>query len=608
MNRQFDTRFDELFNQKFSGFEKTPPDYILDNVKTSVFKHPGLSKIGNFFKNNLIVAGLSFIVPAFIIGFYAFSGEKNDHVKKNINIVQAGVIPEKNVIEPNKTNHFQNNVSNNSIKPVSKFFTDETCGLTYLLKSNSNNGKWTCDDAIVNFTSANNRSCIVGVPTDGTYNFKWLPSDNAKCIEYVTVKFNKLPAHDKIKEIVTCGNEVAIEASRSNGSGIWSSLNNINFKNAVSAKTIATYNGTGKVNLIWTENDICAFADTFSVVFSDKPDATFDLASPVKCADSPMILAAKNKSLAKYEWDLDGGVAKDLTANTVNVSWKEGLKHTVTLKTWTKDNCFSSFSSVIDHPKPIDVSFDVQPATCVATGSIKAIPADTKAVYQYFWLKDLTPSDLFKKDLASGKYQVTVRENGACSREFFVDVPGAASVKASFYHSNYESSFPTTVYFVNTSALSASDENSDELKHQWDFGDGTTSDEESPKHTYTSSGTFKVKLTTTSRQGCTDTYVDSDIIIDPLRLSVPNVFSPNGDGKNDVFRVKATSLSEFHAVVSGAKGEKVFEWFDPEAGWDGTILKSGAKAVSGIYYYIVTAVGKDGSRYEDKGAVQLVRD
>jgi len=77
-------------------------------------------------------------------------------------------------------------------------------------------------------------------------------------------------------------------------------------------------------------------------------------------------------------------------------------------------------------------------------------------------------------------------------------------------------------------------------------------------------------------------------------LAVPNVFTPNGDGKNDEFRVAYRSLKEFHCWVYNRWGKLVYEWTDPAKGWDGTI--NGRPAAEGAYYYVIRALGTDAAK------------
>ncbi len=122
---------------------------------------------------------------------------------------------------------------------------------------------------------------------------------------------------------------------------------------------------------------------------------------------------------------------------------------------------------------------------------------------------------------------------------------------------------------------------------------------------YDMPGEYFVMLRTIS-EVCDDFYMHPE----PIRvyfseLEVPNVFSPDGDGYNDVFTVRAVSLRQFHAVIQNRHGRKVFEWRDPSEGWDGTI--DGNLASPGVYYYIITGEGWDDIEYEFTGPVYLYR-
>lgn len=90
-------------------------------------------------------------------------------------------------------------------------------------------------------------------------------------------------------------------------------------------------------------------------------------------------------------------------------------------------------------------------------------------------------------------------------------------------------------------------------------------------------------------------------------LNVPNAFSPNGDGVNDVFRVKQDykSIVDFHAYIFSRHGKKLYEWTDITGGWDGTY--HGSDVADGVYYVRIDAKGADGRRYNIKKAVNLLR-
>ena len=90
-------------------------------------------------------------------------------------------------------------------------------------------------------------------------------------------------------------------------------------------------------------------------------------------------------------------------------------------------------------------------------------------------------------------------------------------------------------------------------------------------------------------------------------LQMPNAFSPNGDGINDIYKAKDgyQSLTEFHAYIYNRWGQKLYEWNDPAGGWDGTY--KGKPVKDGVYFCLVKAKGADGKTYNIKKDVNLLR-
>jgi len=107
------------------------------------------------------------------------------------------------------------------------------------------------------------------------------------------------------------------------------------------------------------------------------------------------------------------------------------------------------------------------------------------------------------------------------------------------------------------------------------------------RYTFTEYGIYKIKLTVSN---ATCSYSDS-ITINAIEaaIQVPNVFTPNGDGMNDEFRVAYKSLLDFECWVYNRWGRQVYHWNDPQKGWNGKI--SGADAAEGPYFYIIKASG-----------------
>ncbi len=103
------------------------------------------------------------------------------------------------------------------------------------------------------------------------------------------------------------------------------------------------------------------------------------------------------------------------------------------------------------------------------------------------------------------------------------------------------------------------------------------------------------------------TRKDFMVTLAESKLEVPNAFTPNGDGINDVFRVKEgyKSIVRFRAIVFSRWGKKLYEWNDPAGGWDGR--SGGSECPAGAYYLVVKAQGADGRRYNIKKTINILR-
>ncbi len=142
----------------------------------------------------------------------------------------------------------------------------------------------------------------------------------------------------------------------------------------------------------------------------------------------------------------------------------------------------------------------------------------------------------------------------------------------------------------------------------WDFGDGQTSQQHAPDYRYDSAGEYLVTLTSEAPDGSV-TSVEQQVKVYPAaKVVLPNIFTPNGDGMNDVLYLHADSKHVIlkRMLVLDAQGNTVFEQLGEGEGWDGTTLQ-GEAAQEGNYRLIIVAEGADGQQYNESGIVRLQR-
>ncbi|MCD8210653.1 MAG: gliding motility-associated C-terminal domain-containing protein [Prevotella sp.] len=140
--------------------------------------------------------------------------------------------------------------------------------------------------------------------------------------------------------------------------------------------------------------------------------------------------------------------------------------------------------------------------------------------------------------------------------------------------------------------------------------------EEDTEYTFTTAGSHRIVVYATFVNGNDTVAYDQEywdeigplrVTISESKLEMPNAFSPNGDGINDIYKAKDgyQSIIEFHAYIFNRWGQKLYEWTDPAGGWDGKY--KGKDVAQGVYYVLVNAKGADGRTFHIKRDVNLLR-
>lgn len=146
---------------------------------------------------------------------------------------------------------------------------------------------------------------------------------------------------------------------------------------------------------------------------------------------------------------------------------------------------------------------------------------------------------------APGIYVVTATNTcGSDTANFTIT---STTIDANFTASVYNGQAPLTVDFTNNSLNFTSG--------SWAFGDGNSSTNNNASNIFNYGGTFNVVLTVTDNAGCTDTASAIIEVVDDS-LIIPNVITPNNDGKNDVFIYNSTAIKSAETTIFNRWGKR----------------------------------------------------
>lgn len=266
-----------------------------------------------------------------------------------------------------------------------------------------------------------------------------------------------------------------------------------------------------------------------------------------------------------------------------------------TAGTWTvvvSNACGSDSASVVTGLLPLP-SITMSGNTMICPGESTVLSAT--GGNNYLWSNGATTSSITVA--AAGSYYVV--STNACGSDTATLIVQQSAINAAFTASPVSGSVPLTVNFTDQSANANT--------WSWNMGSAGNSSSQNPETTFDTPGTYTVILTVTNADGCTDTTSMIIVVEDvPALVEVPNVFTPNADGTNDVFIIHAEGIAEFHLEIYDRWGALMSTTDSALTGWDGRTT-SGNDASDGTYYYVLRAVAYNNTVFERSGFVTLIR-
>ncbi|MCB0402907.1 MAG: PKD domain-containing protein [Flavobacteriales bacterium] len=440
---------------------------------------------------------------------------------------------------------------------------------------------------------------------------------NGNCVpdsDTLLVTFTSTPTASIMSNDTACaGFKIfPVSANSTTGSGYWQTLGSGNFTPSDSlnstgylADSLDNFNGSVTLIFTSTNNGGCkAYSDTLNIALIPAPGADFNFAS-VCPKDTVFFLDNSNFTdpIISWDWDFNNGFIDNLQ-NTATTYDTAGT-YNVSLIVESANGCIDTIvKPVLIYANP-DAQFNVN-GVCQGVGSVFADSSSVSGsnITSWYWdFGDGNGTDTAQNPLYvynnNGIFNVSliVQSAQGCWDTIVNPVTIQSPPTANY------SSAPTSVKIgenFNFTDLSFTNI----VSWYWDFGDTLgTSILQHPTYNYSTSGNFTVCLRVTDNSGCMDSICNDVIVFMPPQ--VPNAFSPNGQGANNVFSVLGGPYKELEFKIYNNWGELIFESNDQAIGWDGT--RNGEDQPVGVYVYTVRAVTLDDEQHTIKGDVTLLR-
>jgi gliding motility-associated-like protein len=403
---------------------------------------------------------------------------------------------------------------------------------------------------------------VMKVTQPGKY---WVRVDLGECnaFDTIEVKVRSVPKFSLGNDTTICNNDKLTLKAENNAifpSYLWSTGE---------TGSDITVNNKGMYSLKISDDLNCHYSDSITVNYKSLPD--FSLGNDTSLCEADLELNAAVSGATKYRWST-GETVSTIQVNRSNIYWAEV----------TKDNCLYRDS--------INVRFTDYPVvrlgadTTLCENSTLLLNAQNDGA-SFLW-QDHSADQMYIVKRA-GVYFVTVT-NGGCPTSDTIQI---------LYNTKPEFSLGPDVSICSGQVviLKPSIQSGQSLSYLWQDGSrNTTYDVRVP-------GLYSVLLVN-------QCGTSSDSIFAFKRtcqLYVPNAFTPNGDGLNDLFKARFDGgIANFKMEVYNRWGEKVFETNDIKRGWNGIFHE---KVLPGAYVWVLrysTAMLND---QVEKGTVLLIK-
>lgn len=277
----------------------------------------------------------------------------------------------------------------------------------------------------------------------------------------------------------------------------------------------------------------------------------------------------------------------------------------------TSDGCSEPVTDTIQVFvfQPFSVTVETSDTACYGATGYATIEGVPSAFYGYEWQSSPPNFTQTIYGPVATTYQVTITEmESGCEFDTSVTIPAFPNVAAYFTpnpNGACLSEADPVAEFIDLSQGAA--------RGTWDFGDGTTEPYaygNYPVHEYADTGVYTVTLFVENELGtCTDEF-SFDVCVQPeFKLWIPNAFTPDGDGLNDVLEIVSSGITEFEFLVSSSWGTKIYRMTSiDDPFWDGTYKGNPVQQDRYIYEVIAKGNHLGGVKfYKGSGYIHVIR-
>jgi gliding motility-associated-like protein len=331
-------------------------------------------------------------------------------------------------------------------------------------------------------------------------------------------------------------------------------------------------------------------ASQINVLFEPAPAAPNTQTNIVYCTGSPIPLLTASAT-GTITWYNDAGLTQILGSGT---SYQpDNTEGTDIFVQCVEGACASDVVVITlneETPVNAEIIFNGETATC----NFQPVTLQSASASGNSWSTGETANSLLVTQ--PGTYTLTV--TGACNVDTDEITLIDNGVQANFSVNDLAGVAPFTVTAVNSSS------NADSFNYTLNGATGSVTD--NVPFILANEGVYVLTLIATNDEGCVDSLTRFiEVVSGLVEIVIPNSFTPNGDGFNDLFKPELKGLTAFDFSVFNRYGNTIATWKNAGFSWDGN--HQGMASPDGVYFYVLRGTNFDGDSIERSGSITIKR-
>lgn len=293
-----------------------------------------------------------------------------------------------------------------------------------------------------------------------------------------------------------------------------------------------------------------------------------------------------------YSWAPTGDLTQNISVLPANTTI-----YTVTVTDLCGNQATDDVEVAVEPPALLTMTASNDTTICQnSSATVVANVQGGNGTVSVLWNTGEQSNTIQVSPMVSSVYTVTVTD--ACNQS----VTDAVSVTVVPVDANFD-----YLFVSNNSVTFSNNSVGYENGIWWDFGDGTTSTDFEPTHTYASSGAFIVTLAVLNAAGCPDTIQYSLVVKPDFYFYIPNSFTPNSDGVNESYNGKGQGFEEYSMSIYNRWGQRIFTTNSLANGWDGKDANGNLVPIDTYVYVVGLRITAAEDEILYRGKVALVR-